>query len=55
MTINLNVTPYHDDYDIDKGYLMVLYKPGNSVQARELTQQQTILQQQIANMGDHFL
>jgi hypothetical protein len=54
MTINLNVTPYHDDYDIDKGYLRVLYKPGNSVQARELTQQQTILQQQIANMGDHF-
>ncbi len=54
MTLNLNVTPYFDDYDVNKGYLQILFKPGNSVQARELTQIQTILQQQVSHLSDHF-
>lgn len=54
MTLNLNVTPYYDDYDINKGYLKILFKPGNSVQAREMTQVQSLLQQQISNLSDHF-
>lgn len=54
MATNFNVTPYYDDYDINNGYLRILFKPGQSVQARELTQLQTVLQQQIANMADHF-
>jgi hypothetical protein len=54
MTLNLNVTPYFDDYDINKGYLKILFKPGNSIQARELTQMQSLLQQQIRNLSDHF-
>ena len=54
MTLNLNVTPYFDDYDINKGYLKILFKPGNSIQARELTQMQSLLQQQLANLSDHF-
>jgi len=54
MTLNLNVTPYFDDYDINKGYLKILFKPGNSIQARELTQMQSLLQQQISNLSDHF-
>jgi len=54
MTLNLNVTPYFDDYDINKGYLKILFKPGNSIQARELTQMQSLLQQQITNLSDHF-
>ena len=49
MTLNLNVTPYFDDYDVNKGYLKILFKPGNSIQARELTQMQSLLQQQIRN------
>ena len=44
MTLNLNVAPYFDDYDVNKGYLKILFKPGNSVQARELTQLQSLLQ-----------
>ena len=54
MALNLNVTPYFDDYDINKGYLKILFKPGNSVQAREMTQMQSLLQKQIANLSDHF-
>lgn len=54
MATNFNVTPYYDDYDVNTGYLRILFKPGHSVQARELTQIQTTLQQQIANMADHF-
>ena len=54
MASNFNVTPYYDDYDVNSGYLKILFKPGNSVQARELTQIQSILQQQIANVSDHF-
>jgi len=54
MTLNLNVTPYFDDYDVNKGYLKILFKPGNSIQARELTQMQSLLQKQISNLSDHF-
>jgi hypothetical protein len=54
MTLNLNVAPYFDDYDINKGYLKILFKPGNSVQARELTQLQSLLQDQVTNLSDHF-
>ena len=54
MATNFNVSPYYDDYDINNGYLRILFKPGASVQARELTQMQTMVQQQVANMADHF-
>ncbi len=54
MALNLNVTPYFDDFDVNKGYLKILFKPGNSVQAREMTQLQSILQGQISNLSDHF-
>lgn len=46
--------PYYDDYDADKGFLQVLFRPALAVQARELTQMQTILQDQIARVGGHF-
>ncbi len=49
-----NVNPYYDDFDTDKGFLRVLFKPGYAVQARELTQLQTILQDQISKVGDHL-
>ena len=47
MTVNFNVEPYFDDYDESKGYHRIPFKPGVAVQARELTQLQTILQKQI--------
>jgi hypothetical protein len=48
---NFNVNPYYDDYDEDKNFLRVLFKPGYAVQARELTQAQTILQKQVERFG----
>ena len=51
--INLNASPYYDDFDNQKNFHRVLYKPGFPVQARELTQQQSILQNQIEKFGDH--
>lgn len=54
MTINFNVAPYYDDYSDDDGYLRVLFRPGYSIQARELTQLQTILQKQVERFGNHI-
>ena len=51
---NLNRTPYFDDYSPDKDFYKVLFKPGYSVQARELTTLQSILQNQIEKFGTHF-
>ena len=45
--VDLNVSPYYDDYDEDKKYHKVLYRPSRPIQARELTQGQSILQNQI--------
>ena len=52
MPVNTNIPPYYDDYAEDKDYLRVLFKPGYPVQARELTQSQTILQNQVKRIGD---
>jgi len=54
LTTNFNVDPYYDDFDDNKDFHRILYKPGNAVQARELTQSQTILQDQIKKFGDHI-
>jgi|694.fasta_scaffold00555_34 hypothetical protein len=53
MSINFNVTPYFDDFNESKQFLRVLFRPGYAVQARELTQLQTILQNQISRFGNH--
>lgn len=52
MTLDKNSPPYYDDYDKEKNYYQILFKPGVAVQARELSQMQAILQQQIKNFGD---
>lgn len=44
--------PYYDDFDVTKGFLKVLFKPGLSVQTRELNQIQSILQNQIGQLSD---
>ena len=51
---DFNVSPYWDDFNIDKDFYRVLFRPGFAVQARELTQLQTILQNQIEQFGNHF-
>jgi phosphatidylethanolamine-binding protein (PEBP) family uncharacterized protein len=51
---NLNVSPYFDDFDSEKNYQKILFKPGYPVQARELTTLQTTLQNQIEKFGKHF-
>ena len=51
---NLNVSPYFDDFDSEKNYNKVLFKPGTPVQARELTTLQSILQGQIEKFGKHI-
>lgn len=51
--LNLNVNPYYDDFSDDKQYQRILFKPGYAVQARELTQIQTILQKQVERFGNH--
>jgi Domain of unknown function (DUF4815) len=54
MALNFNVDPYYDDFDPTKNYHRILFKPGVAVQARELTQSQTILQNQISNFADNI-
>ena len=54
LTTNFNVDPYYDDFNEDKNYHRVLFKPGYAVQSRELTQAQTTLQDQIKKFGDHI-
>ena len=51
---NLNVAPYFDDFDAASDYHKVLFKPGYPVQARELNNLQSILQNQIEKFGQHF-
>lgn len=48
-----NSNPYYDDFEEDKKFLRMLFRPGFSVQSRELTQLQTILQNQIERFGNH--
>lgn len=51
---NLNIAPYFDDFDVEKQFYKILFKPGYAVQARELTQLQTILQNQVEQFGDNI-
>ena len=51
---NLNVSPYNDDFDENKNFQKVLFKPGTAIQARELTTLQTILQNQIERFGSYL-
>ena len=51
---NLNVAPYFDDFNASNDYYSVLFKPGYPVQARELNNLQSILQNQIETFGQHF-
>lgn len=50
---SFNVNPYFDDFDQNKEFYKILFKPGVSVQTRELNQLQSIIQNQIEKFGNH--
>jgi hypothetical protein len=50
-----NIDPYYDDFDENKRFLKLLFRPGYALQARELTQLQSILQNQIERFGNFIL
>ena len=45
---------YKDDYDKTKNYHRVLFNSGKALQARELTQMQTIIQSEISQLGGNI-
>ena len=49
---DFNVSPYYDDFSETKKFHRVMYRPAFAVQARELTTQQSITQNQIEKMSD---
>jgi len=51
---DLNVDPYYDDFNEAKQFNRILFKPAKAVQARELTQLQTILQKQVERFGSNI-
>jgi len=51
MALNFNIAPFFDDFDPSDNYHRILFRPGYSVQARELTQSQTIIQNQITQFA----
>ena len=58
ITTDLSAGPYYDDFvenAENKNYHRILFKPATAVQARELTQLQSILQDQIEKFGDNIL
>ena len=52
LTQDFNISPYYDDFNEANKFYKVLYRPGYSVQARELNQIQSILQNQLEKTGD---
>jgi len=57
--MDFNVEPFYDDFEAtngakDENYMRILFRPGYAVQARELTQVQSIIQNQLKNFGDHI-
>ena len=60
---SFNQAPYFDDFNIkdtndnnktvkDKNYLRILFQPGFAVQTRELNQLQSVIQNQIEQLGN---
>ena len=59
MSQNFNIEPYWDDFEaangaLENNYMRILFRPGKAVQARELTQIQSIIQNQLKQFGNHI-
>lgn len=53
-TSNIFADTYRDDFADSDNFHRILFKAGRGVQARELTQLQTIIQREIARMGNNL-
>ena len=53
-TENTFATTYKDDYDKTKNYHKILFNSGKALQARELTQLQTIIQNQFSQLAGNL-
>jgi Domain of unknown function (DUF4815) len=53
-TVDQSIAPFFNDFDEDKSFYQVLFKPETAVQARELTGLQSILQNQITRFGNNI-
>jgi len=51
---DFNLSPYYDDFTGSKKFHRILFRPSFAVQARELTQSQSILQNQVERVSDHL-
>jgi len=51
---DFNLSPYYDDFAESKKFHRILFRPSFAVQARELTQSQSILQNQVERVSDHL-
>ena len=54
LTTNAFKTTYKDDFTDSAGYHRILFNAGKALQAREVTQLQSILQNQIQRFGDNI-
>lgn len=50
--VNITGSPYYDDYTENKNYQRILFKPGVSVQSRELNQIQSIFHNSVSKTAD---
>ena len=55
MSVDTKTAPYFDDYNEDKNFQKILFKPQFPVQTRELNQLQTLIQKQIERFGNRVL
>ena len=51
---DLSASPFFDDFDASKNFHRVLFRPEVALQARELNQLQSILQNQVEKFGDNI-
>jgi hypothetical protein len=51
---DLNIDPYYNDFDEQKNFHRILFRPAVPVQARELSQLQDILQNQVERFGQNI-
>ena len=54
MALTFSSAPYFNDYDPANNHYDVLFRPGFSLQARELGALQSILQEQVRRFGNHI-
>lgn len=54
LTTNTFLDTYRDDFKDSDNYHRILFNAGRGVQARELTQMQTIIQKEISRLGNNL-